>query len=200
VVAVIGVVGGDDPGLAGHRLRHPQRHVVGLGPGAGHDRLTDAVAQPRAQTLDVIQHQIMQIAGMGVQHRRLLTDRLHHPRVTMADMGHVVVAIEIALARRIPQPYPLPFDDVNGRSVKGRYIRPHQPRAARDDLVCPVFGHSSSATFPRIALTSPRTALATILRRWLPSVGRVATRRLGATNAARIISTSRASASSRLRA
>ena len=124
-VAVIGRIRGDDPGFPSGSLRHAQGNVIRLRPGAGHNRLRDAMREGGRQAFNVIQDAVMQIAGMGVQLPNLRADRLHHAGVAMADMGHVVVAIQIAIARRIPQPDALTLHNVNGRLIKRRHIRTH---------------------------------------------------------------------------
>jgi hypothetical protein len=53
-----------------------------------------------------------------------------------------------------------------------------------------IYASWSGATAPRPALTALRTFLAFRRRFWLPRVGRVATRRFGATSALRINSVS----------
>ena len=57
------------------------------------------------QALGIVQHALVQVAGVGVQSRRLLRDGLHHLGLRMADRGHVVVSVQIAPTRGIEQPH-----------------------------------------------------------------------------------------------
>lgn len=66
-VAVIGVVGGNHPGFAGHGLSHAQRHVIRLAAGAGEDRRVEALVEGRGQPLDIVENAFVQIAGVGVE-------------------------------------------------------------------------------------------------------------------------------------
>lgn len=48
----------------------------------------------------------MQVTGVGIQHFHLLRHRLSHGRMTVPDARHIVVDVEIFIARRIPQILP----------------------------------------------------------------------------------------------
>ena len=142
-IAVIGVVGRDDARLACHRLRHAQGNIIRLGPCADHDGLRDSVIQLGGQPFDIVQHRVMQIACMGVERSSLRGNGLDHARVTMADMRHVVVAIQIAVSLFVPNPDTLPAHQMQRRFIKGGDIRSHQPDASGQH----VFAHQSPARF-----------------------------------------------------
>ncbi|GHC21608.1 hypothetical protein GCM10007291_20920 [Gemmobacter nanjingensis] len=67
---------------------------------------------------------------MGIQRGRLLADRLDHARVAMADMGDVVIAIEVFAPPGIPHPDALAPDDMYRIVIEGRNIRPEKGTAA----------------------------------------------------------------------
>ncbi|MCY1304004.1 hypothetical protein D9M70_537380 [compost metagenome] len=92
-IAVIGVVGGDHPGPTGHGLGYAKRDVVGFASGAGQDRRVEAIVEGRGQPLDIVENAFVQVAGVGIERRRLPGDRLGHPWMAMADMRYVVVAV-----------------------------------------------------------------------------------------------------------
>ena len=175
-IAVIGVVGRDHAGLAGHRLRHAQRDVIRLGSGADHDHLAEVVLELAGQPFDVIQNIIVQVARVGVQRRRLFRDRLDHLGVAVADMRHIVVAVQIGPAVLVPHMHARGAGDMHRVVVKSWHIRPHQARAAGDHIC-----HSVSFTAPRRVFTSPLWVLAANRRRFDPRVGFVAMRGLGFT-------------------
>ena len=144
-VAVIGVVGRDDPAIAGHRLRHTQRDIVRLGPGADHDCLAQIVAQGAGQPLDIVQHKRVVIPRMGVQRRRLTRDRFDHLGMAVPDMRDVVVGVEVLLPLGIPKPHAFAPDDMHRLVVEGRHIRAHQPCAALGQRLIPHRRPSPSA-------------------------------------------------------
>ena len=137
-VAVIGVIGGDHACLAGQGLRHPQGDVIRLGPGAGHERGIERRAHRRGQRLDIVQNPLVQIPRMGVQRPGLRADRLDHTRMAMADMRHVIVAIQVFAPLGIPQLCAKAAHQMHWFIIEGRHVRPQQAGAA----VCQGFGHS----------------------------------------------------------
>lgn len=117
-IAVIGEVGCDDAGLARYRLRHVQGHVIRLAAGAGENCRIEAFVESRCQPFDIIQNSFMQIARMGVEGRSLTADRLHHTRMAMAHMRHIVIAIEIFAPVRIPEPDTLTLHQMHRVLIK----------------------------------------------------------------------------------
>jgi hypothetical protein len=103
------------------------------------------------------------------------------------------------------RPSPARGTDPNGQAVMAwsaplvpdRIIRRRWRGSGRRGDRRPVY--SSASGLPRSRLTSPRCVFSASRRLFEPGVGRVGTRRFGATAALAISATSRASASSRLR-
>ena len=62
----------------------------------------------------------MQVAGVGVQDPGLAGERSQHVGVTVADVGDVVVCVEIAPALSIEKPHPLAAYHVHGLVVEQR--------------------------------------------------------------------------------
>ena len=130
-VAVIGRVGSDDPALACHRLGHTKRDVVRLRPRTGEDGGGERVAECGRQTLHIVEDALVRIARVGVERRSLIGDGLHHARVAVPDMGHVVVAVEIAPPGGVPEPDALSPHDMDGVVVEGGHVGAEQGAAAR---------------------------------------------------------------------
>ena len=130
-VAVIGGVGGDDAALARHRFGHAERDVVRLRPGTGEDRGGERVVEGGGQPLHIVEDAFVRIAGVGVERGRLIGDGLHHARVAVPDMGHVVVAVEIAPPGGVPEPDALSPHDMDGVVVEGGHVGAEQGAAAR---------------------------------------------------------------------
>jgi len=64
-----------------------------------------------AQNDPVLDALLVQVPGVGVEDAHLVDRRLSHPRMTVADVRHVVVGVEVAAAPFIPQVlHPAPFD------------------------------------------------------------------------------------------
>jgi hypothetical protein len=82
----------------------------------------------------IVQNPFVQIARVGVQRCDLPTDRFDHARVAMPDMGHVIVAIEISLAVRIPDPDAFAPHQMHRLVIKRRDIRPKEPGAPVDKI------------------------------------------------------------------
>ena len=100
---MIGRVGGDDATISSHCFRHAQSNVVGFRTRAGEDRRIESIIHRPGQALDIFENTLMQIAGVGIQRARLFMDGFNHARVAVADMGNVVVAIEIFASFCVPQ-------------------------------------------------------------------------------------------------
>ena len=60
----------------------------------------------------------MQVARMRIECGGLPAYSLHHSRITVANVGYIVITVQILAAFCIPQPNPLAFDDVNRVVIK----------------------------------------------------------------------------------
>ena len=133
-VAVVGVIGCDDPALAGHGLDHAQGNVIRLRAGAGQDRGRQVAVKGRRQSLNIVENATVRVAGVGVERRSLPRDRLDHMGVAVADVGHVVVAVQVPAAVAVPDPDPLTTDQRHRLIVEGGNVGAEQLRATRHHL------------------------------------------------------------------
>ena len=133
---MIGRVRGDDAALAGHGLGHSQGNVVGLGPRTRQDRSIKGRGHRRGKAVNVVQNAIMQIACMSVQRAGLAANRFNDTGVTVSDMGHIIVAIQIFTPRSVPQPNTIAFHEMDGVVVKRGNVRTHKPGPVGDQLRC----------------------------------------------------------------
>src|SRR5690606_26564746 len=117
----------------------------------------EAPVEGRRQPLDIVENALVQVARVGVEHRRLPADRLDHPRVAMADMRHIVVAVEIPPPVRIPQPDALAPHQMHRVIVEERHVAAEQPLAAGAQGLRSGHGHT-----PLCAVDSPASSAETI--------------------------------------
>lgn len=101
---MIGGLGHDEAAFAGGADGHPHGQIVGLAARTGQDRMRQMRGERGAQPLQIAFNDLAQVAAVDVQKADLATDGLDHHRVTMADRGHVVVAIQVARAIRRLEP------------------------------------------------------------------------------------------------
>ena len=134
-VAVIRGVGRNDPALSGHGLGHAQSDVIGFGPGASQNGGIERRRHGPCEPFDIVEDSVVQVPGMRVQRAGLTTDRLNDTRVTMPDMRHIVVAVEVFSPVGIPKPNALTFHEMDRIIVEGRYIRPQESCAIVDQFI-----------------------------------------------------------------
>ena len=68
----------------------------------------EVVCEGGGERLGIVEDPLVQIAGGEVEPAGLVRERLHHMRMAMAHMRHVVVGVEIDPAVAVPDSGPLP--------------------------------------------------------------------------------------------
>ena len=123
------------------KLRHDHAFPAGPGPGKSHRQFvglasratehadTKLVRKLGRQPLRVIERRLVQITGVGVEGLGLFADGFDHVRMAMADMGDVVVNVQVPAARCVVQPDAFAPDDVQRRIVEEPIRRPQQAPA-----------------------------------------------------------------------
>ena len=134
--AVIGVCGHDESGAAGAGSRDAQSEVVGLAAGAGEHDVTDLGRKGAEQFFREVEHGLMQVARMRVEHGGLPRNRLHDLRVAVPDGCDVVVGVQIAVAGGVVEPDAFAADELDRLVVEQPVRRPEQPASPRDHVLC----------------------------------------------------------------
>ncbi len=88
---------------AGGRLGEPPGEVVGLAARAHEKADRQRRRQGGGQPFGVAQDALVQVAGIGVEQGHLAAAGFHHPRMAVADVGHVVDRVEVGVAQRVDQ-------------------------------------------------------------------------------------------------
>jgi hypothetical protein len=84
----------------------------------------------REQLLGIIDDGFVQVARMAVQYAGLASKRLDNARVTMTDVRHIVIGIQISFALDIPDPYTLATYELQRLLVEERRVAPQYIEAA----------------------------------------------------------------------
>ena len=79
------------------------------------------------QSLAIVQDALVQVAGGEIEPAGLVRQRLHHMGMAMADVGHVVVGVEVDAPVAVPDPDPLPLHQVQWAVVEERRAGAEQP-------------------------------------------------------------------------
>ena len=87
----------------------------------------EALVEGGGERLAVVEDRLVEVAGRQVQPPGLRRQRVHHVGVAMADMGHVVVGVEVDPALAVPDPHPLPPHQVERPVVEERRAGAEQP-------------------------------------------------------------------------
>ena len=111
--AVIGVCCDDEAGAAGAGSRDAQGEIVGLAAGAGEHDVTDLGRKRREQFFREVEHGLVQVARMRVEHGGLLRNRLHDLRVAVPDGCDVVVGVQIAMTGSVMEPDAFAADELD---------------------------------------------------------------------------------------
>jgi hypothetical protein len=110
---VIGVCGDDEAGAAGAGSRHPESEVVGLAAGAGEHDVTDLRRKRREEFFREVEHGLVQVARMGVEHGGLPRNCLHDMRMAVPNGCNVVVGVQIAMTGGIVKPDAFAADELH---------------------------------------------------------------------------------------
>ena len=105
-VAVVAVLQADEVGRAGRGADQPQRELVGLAAGVHEEADVEPVREGRDDALGVRQDGVVQVAGVGVEHRHLPRAGGDHARVRVPHVGHVVDRVQVGPALVVVQPRP----------------------------------------------------------------------------------------------
>ena len=129
-VPVVAEVGDDDALVARAGARDSERKLAGLGAGTTEHDAGEVARKGGGQRLGVVEDALVQIAGGEVEPAGLIRERVHHVRVAMAHVWHVVVGVEIDPAVAVPDPGPLPPHQMERPVVEERRTGAEQPVAA----------------------------------------------------------------------
>ena len=95
-VAVVGRLQHNQITMASVGASQPQRQFIGLAAGVDEKADLQRSGQGGTQQLGVSIHEIVQIAGVGIQQGHLFAGRAHYLGMTVANVGHVVIGINVA--------------------------------------------------------------------------------------------------------
>ena len=95
----------------------------------------EALVEGGGERLGVVEDGLVEIAGREVEPPGLRSQRAHHVGMAMADMGHVVVGVEVDPALAVPDPDPLPPHQVERPVVEERRAGAEQPVPAFEKRV-----------------------------------------------------------------
>ena len=144
-VSVIAVVGDDDTLVAGAGARHAERQLARLGARAAERHAREIVGEGGGERLGIVEDLLVQITGREIERPGLPAERVHHMGMAMADMGHVVVGVEIGPALAVPDPDPLPSHQVERPVVEERCAGAEQPVPAFKQRIV---GHDGNPRLP----------------------------------------------------
>jgi hypothetical protein len=111
--AMIGVCRDDESGAAGAGSRDAQSEIVGLAAGTGEHDVTDLGRKRREQFFCEVEHGLLQVARMRVEHGGLPRNRLHDVRVAVPDRCDVVVGVQIAVSGGVMEPDAFTADELD---------------------------------------------------------------------------------------
>src|SRR6185437_11040423 len=97
----------DETGTPRHHLAHLHREIVGFAARTREDGVPELLRERRQQLLGERERLLAQVARMRVEDARLVADRLHDGRVTMAHDGNVVIRVEITATLLVVHPQSL---------------------------------------------------------------------------------------------
>ena len=98
---VIGMFEDDNIFALGVCARQTQRQFVGLASGVEEVTNFERRWEKSGKARGILQHAVMEVAGIGVEECELPGSSFHHAGVRVSDQGHVVVNIEERAARFI---------------------------------------------------------------------------------------------------
>ena len=124
--AVIGPVEHDGVFAARMRPHHPERQAVGFRATVDEAGDRQFLRQRRRQALGIGDDIVVQVAGIGVERRRLLRHRLHDGRMGVADVADIVEAVEIGAAAVVDQPDAFAAHELDRLVVGDREVRQQQ--------------------------------------------------------------------------
>ena len=94
--AVVGVRQHQTAAMPGDELRHAPRHVIRLAAGIDEDAGVEVRGAGRQQRVGIVEDPAMQISRVRREHGDLPLNGAYHGGVTMPDVGHIVVDVEMS--------------------------------------------------------------------------------------------------------
>ena len=131
-ITVIGRIGDHDARVPGYRACDAKRQFVGLAAGATEHDVVELGGKFPGQPFGKFEHVPVQVTRMRIQCSKLLGDRRNHLRMTMPDVWHVVIQVQVLLAVRIIKPDARAAHDVHGVIVEQAVGRAKQVAAPLD--------------------------------------------------------------------
>ncbi len=130
--AMIGEAGHDETGALGEALGHAHRKVVRLAAGAGEHDVRQRRRKLGQQAFGIVDHGLVEIARVRVQHSRLPRDGLHDMRMAVPHRHHIIIGIEIGVALRVVEPHAFAAHHMHRILIEQPIGRPQQLLAPRD--------------------------------------------------------------------
>ena len=134
-VAVVGPVEDEQVPLSGMGPRQAEGEVVGLAPGVHEETHTERFGQLCAEAFGVVHEVVVQVAGVGIQHRHLAVGRRDHPGMAVSHVGHVVHGVEEGAAFIVVQVLHVAPDNLQGTPVGDAQGPADVLTAGRQDLL-----------------------------------------------------------------
>ena len=115
---MVGMFGDDHTACTRFGAGESQCQFVGFGTAAGKHRDIEVIGKLVRKFLGVIEHQFVQVAGVRVEYLRLFADGLDHAWMTVTDVRHIVVHVQVLSAVRVVQPYTLTGHNMHWLFIK----------------------------------------------------------------------------------
>jgi hypothetical protein len=123
-MAVIGDVDGQNGLSACGGARQAQRQVVGFAARVDEKEDAERRGQRGSQPAGIVVDGVVQVAGVGVEHRHLALAGGDHGRVTVPDMGDVVDSVEVSPPLCVVEVLPEPPHHLDRLTVGDAEVAP----------------------------------------------------------------------------
>ena len=97
--------------------------------------MTDLGRKGREQFFGEVEHGLVQVARMRVEHGGLPRNRLHDLRMAVPDGCNVVVGVQIAMSGGVVEPDAFAADELHRLVVEQPIRRAEQPASPRDQVL-----------------------------------------------------------------
>src|SRR4030042_3573535 len=125
----------DSVAAAGMGPGQPEREVVGLASAADKKENAQRLRQHFLETEGIFHDIVMEIAGVGVEHRDLFLGGADDPRMTVPDVGNIVGCVQVNLTVFIKEVLPEAADDLEGSTVSDAQVWAQIPPPEAQDLL-----------------------------------------------------------------
>jgi hypothetical protein len=126
-VAVIAVLDADEVPGAGAGADEAQCEVVRLAAGVDEEAHRQRLGQRGGEALGIAEHLVVEVAGVGVEHRHLPGSGRDDMRVRMADVRDVVDRVEVGATLVVVQVRADPAHDPQRVAVRDRQVGAEEP-------------------------------------------------------------------------